>query len=186
MDESRQTARTSPAAARLWRFLRVRHGLHSGLLILLLLPFPAMAFVVETLDGQRVELLDSTPQEQPTLVFIWSLTCIPCEQQKPLIDAFYQQHGKTGAIAVLGLALDGPAHQQAIADKVQDGPMSYPNFIALDDVIGRQLEALTGRRILATPSYLLFDRQGEFAGLHMGPVSQQQLESLLTAQRDSR
>ncbi|PID62930.1 MAG: hypothetical protein CSB44_02875 [Gammaproteobacteria bacterium] len=146
-----------------------------------LISTPAAAWQVETLEGERRDLLTELNEGRPSLVFIWSLSCVSCESQKPMLNAFYREHGKAGHINVIGLALDGPSQKSAIAERVASGQLDFPNYVALDDVFHRQFEEVTGGKTFrATPTYLLFDAQGAFVGAHSAPLAPEALESLIS------
>lgn len=155
----------------------VRHSI--GLALLLALwTSSAHAFQLQALDAQRVNLLDYVQKEQWTLVMFWSTDCIPCEQQKPMIEEFHQAHRGNDA-AVVGVALDGYENIQLIETLIERHQPSYPNLVVFTDVFHRQYKELTGKDFRATPTYLLFSPDGVLAGIRIGPISRDMLETVV-------
>lgn len=136
------------------------------------------AFQLQSVDAERVDLDDYIGDGRWTLVMFWSTDCIPCEQQKPMIEAFHADHHESDA-KVVGIALDGLEHRESIQALIDRHQPSYPNLVAFPDVIHRQFKALTGKDIRATPTYLLFSPEGELAGSRSGAIERAMLESVL-------
>ena len=136
---------------------------------------PASAFELQTLDGTRTRIDDHTGDGRWTLVMLWTTDCIPCEAQKPMIEAFHRDHRDVDA-RVVGVALDGMGMIDEIRAINARHESSYPVLVAFDDVFAEQFEALTGKPFRATPTYLLYDRRGGFAGANVGPVAREALD----------
>ena len=138
----------------------------------------AQAFQLQSMDASRVELDDYLGGGQWTLVMFWSTDCIPCEQQKPMIEAFHHDHEATDA-RVVGIALDGMEARAEIQKLVERHNPSYPNLVVFTDVFHRQFRELTGKDFRATPTYLLFDRSGNLAGTRIGMIERAALEAVV-------
>jgi thiol-disulfide isomerase/thioredoxin len=109
----------------------------------------------------------------------WSTDCIPCEEQKPMIESFHQQHHKMDA-RVVGIALDGMENYAGIRELVDHHNPSYPNLVVFTDVFHRQYKELTGKGFRATPTYLLFAPDGELTGSRTGKIERSMLESIVS------
>lgn len=136
------------------------------------------AFQLQSMDDSRVELNDYVGGGRWTLVMFWSTDCIPCEQQKPMIEAFHQDHEAVDA-RVVGIALDGMEARLEIQKLVERHNPSYPNLVVLTDVFHRQFKELTGKDFRATPTYLLFDPSGNLAGTRTGMIERATLEAVV-------
>jgi thiol-disulfide isomerase/thioredoxin len=132
------------------------------------------------MNANRVNLTDYVGNGRWTLVMFWSTDCIPCEQQKPMIEAFHREHRGIDA-QVVGVALDGLEAKAQIQQLIDRHNPSYPNLVVFTDVFHRQFKELTGKDFRATPTYLLFDPKGVLAGTRAGPIERESLESVLTA-----
>lgn len=148
--------------------------------LLLIAPL-ANAFQLQTLESERVNLNDYVGDGLWTLVMFWSTDCIPCEEQKPMIESFHQEHHETNA-RVVGIALDGMENYAGIKKLVDYHQHSYPNLVVFTDVFNRQFNELTGKDFRATPTYLLFSPDGALAGTRAGRIERSMLESVVAGQ----
>ncbi|MFT4727925.1 MAG: thiol-disulfide isomerase/thioredoxin [Granulosicoccus sp.] len=146
---------------------------------LLLIASPASAFQLQSLKADRVNLNDYVGDGRWTLVMFWSTDCIPCEEQKPMIESFHQQHHKIDA-RVVGIALDGMENYAGIKKLVDHHNPSYPNLVIFTDVFHRQYKELTGKDFRATPTYLLFSPDGQLSGSKAGKIERSLLESVVS------
>jgi len=96
-----------------------------------------------------------------------------------MIEEFHNAHKDAGA-QVIGLALDGPAHQDAIDELIAHHNPSYTNLVAFDDVFQRQFGEETGKSFSVTPTYLFYKPDGSLLGVHLGKVSRAALESVVS------
>jgi thiol-disulfide isomerase/thioredoxin len=79
---------------------------------------------LQTPDGQEVSLADFKGQK--LILNFWATWCIPCVEEMPLIDAFFQQNTSKG-FKVLGLAIDQPS---LVRRFLSQRPVSYPVLLA--------------------------------------------------------
>lgn len=150
----------------------------AGFLLLQMLMLPASAFQLQSIDASRVNLNDYVGGGKWTLVMLWSLDCIACEEQKPIVEAFHQRHGNTNARAV-GIATDGHEHIDRIQKLVDLHDPSYPTLVAFSDVFTRQFKELTGADYRVSPTYLVYSPDGQLAGRMGTPVDWDLLEKLV-------
>ena len=138
----------------------------AGLLLSLatsLLSTSANAFLLQNLEAERVELTDYLDDGRWTLVMFWARDCVQCEEQKPAFEAFHQQHKDTDA-TVLGISTDGMENKPDIDALIAHNKPTYPNLVVFTDVFYRQYQEMTGKPFRTTPTFLLFDRQGNLRG----------------------
>lgn len=148
-------------------------------LTLLLTAAPLHAFQLQALNADRVNLNDYVGNGRWTLVMFWSTDCIPCEEQKPMIEAFHSDHHDKDA-QVVGIALDGMQNIGGIQKLVDHHSPSYPNLVVFSDVFHRQYQELTGKSFRATPTYMLYDPSGAVAGVRAGKIERTMLESIVS------
>jgi thiol-disulfide isomerase/thioredoxin len=140
----------------------------------------AFAFELQQLDAKRVNLNDYITSDRWTLVMFWSTDCIPCEQQKPMIEAFHVDHKEQDA-AVVGVALDGMKAINEIQNLVERHNPTYPNLVVFTDVFNDQYRELTGKDFLATPTYLLYAPDGALVGVKTGLLTRDDLEQTIAS-----
>lgn len=149
-------------------------------LAILVAASPAAAFELQRMDAERTRLDRYVGEGRWTLVQLWTTDCIPCERQKPMLEAFHREHAASDA-RVVGVALDGPGAIEKIERVVARHTPSYPTLVAFDDVFAEQFAALTGQPFRATPTYLLYTPDGRYAGVHTGPVERERLERIIAS-----
>lgn len=137
-------------------------------------------FAMSDLDGARQDLFEQVGTGGWTLVLFWTLDCVPCEAQKPMLERFHRVHRESGTANVLGVALDGPAAIAAIRSRVAANGSTFPTLVAYDDVFAAQYDAILGTSFRATPTYWLFDPAGRLAGAHVGSITRAELEAIVT------
>lgn len=147
---------------------------------MLIVANPLSAFQLQSLSADRVHLNDYLVKGRWNLIMFWSTDCIPCEQQKPMIEAFHQAHKDRDAV-VLGIALDGLEMIDEINVLMQKNDPSYPNLVVFTDVFHRQFKELTGQNFRATPTYLLFTPEGDLAGTRAGPIEREFIEQIVSS-----
>ena len=141
----------------------------------------AQAFLLESLDKQRVDLLDYVGDGRWTIIMFWSTDCVACEEQKPAFEAFHRKHENTVA-KVMGIALDGMENEAGIKKLIDLHEPSYTNLVVYTDVFYRQYEELVGKPFRITPTYLVFDPEGNVAGNIYGSMDFEALAVHVNAQ----
>ena len=136
------------------------------------------AFLMQSLAGDRVDLHKYIGHGQWTLVMLWTTDCVPCEEQKPMIQSFHDEHSGKRA-QVIGLALDGPAKQSEIEELIAQHQPTYTNLVAFDDVFARQFQEETGKPYSVTPTYLFYKPDGSLLGVHAGKISREALDAVV-------
>jgi len=120
----------------------------------------AQAFLVSDFEGNRVEVRDYFGNGKWTVVMLWQLDCIPCEKQKPAVEAFHDKYKSTAA-HVVGLVIDGHEYMPEIKAFVKDKPTAFPSHVVFGDVFRDQILEETGKEFPAAPGYLVYSPKGE-------------------------
>jgi len=128
--------------------------------MLLLVSAQANAFLVSDFDGKRVNIHDYIGDGRWTVVMLWQLDCIPCEQQKPAVEAFHKRY-KSSDAHVVGLVMDGHERVPAIKRFVSKKPTAFPSLVVYSDVFHKQIRDETGKRFPAAPGYIVYSPEGE-------------------------
>jgi thiol-disulfide isomerase/thioredoxin len=82
-------------------------------------------FVVETLDGKRVELKKLLGQGKPVVLDFWATWCGPCRQEIPHLNELAEKYRQAGLV-IIGLNLENPAEdRQTVKDFVREFKMNY-------------------------------------------------------------
>ncbi|MGH2523160.1 MAG: redoxin domain-containing protein, partial [Anaerolineales bacterium] len=129
---------------------------------------PAPDFTLDDISGSAVTL--SGLKGQVVLINFWATWCGPCRFEMPAIEARYAAHKDQG-FTVLAVDADEPAAD--VSAFAQSLNLTFP--VLLDP--GAKVNDLY--RIRGYPTTFLVDREGLIAKLHIGVMSEAQLEGYL-------
>ena len=126
------------------------------------LPAEAPLFVVQTIDGDRIDLAEL--RGRTVVLNFWASWCAPCKAEAPAFTRFAESRPD---IAVIGLAIDsgGPAEVRRAARAFG---IAYPVAIA-DSKIQVSYDIST------LPTTIVMDTDGSVKGVHVGQMSFRQL-----------
>jgi len=120
----------------------------------------AQAFLVSDFEGNRVDVQDYIGDGRWTMVMLWQLDCIPCEEQKPAVEAFHNKY-KSSSAHVVGLVIDGHEEMPKIKKFVAKKPTAFPSHVVFGDVFQEQIKKETGKIFPAAPGYILYTPDGK-------------------------
>jgi cytochrome c biogenesis protein CcmG/thiol:disulfide interchange protein DsbE len=127
----------------------------------------APTFTLDRLDGQGKVALASLRGKAVVLNF-WASWCVPCKEESPRLQAFWEKH-RDGGVVVLGIdAQDFDFDARRFINRYG---LTYP---ILRDKHG---STLGHYGITGFPETWFIDRSGRLVGKHVaGPVSDAELE----------
>jgi peroxiredoxin len=118
---------------------------------------PAPDFTLTDANGQSVTLSDL--RGQVIMINFWASWCGPCRQEMPLLEQIHQRYEP------LGFTLLGVNVEENSADGkafLRDQPVSFPVLYDPENGISKLYD------VIAMPSTVLIDRQGNVRYLHHG------------------
>lgn len=135
-------------------------------------------FPVTTLDGEEINLGDKVGKGKWLLVMFWATDCPICKMQEPTISAFHEAHSDIDA-EVIGVSIDGPDNMAEVKKYLAENDLAYPNYVT--DVLSASFSyaGIAQNQFKGTPTYLLFNPQGELLGDNPGPMRLEALESFI-------
>lgn len=154
-------------------FLRYR-------LLGLLLALPASAWGMQDFQGHEQALSDRIGQDdQWRVVMIWESGCPACNHVAHRYVDFHEFNTDQRA-AMLGISIDGPGRQADAEAFVARHQVPFPNLIATPREIAGLYRSLTGKPFRGTPSFLVFDPQGQLRAFQTGPVPTDMLDQFIS------
>ena len=131
-----------------------------------------------TTEGKLLETPPSLTDGRWTLVMIWATTCHVCKAQKGVISEFHDAHKDKDA-KVFGIALDGRRGLDDVSEYLSKYTASFPNYVWDFPSTAISYMKLTEQDLRGTPTYLLFDPNGELKGNNPGPITAEAVERFI-------
>lgn len=132
----------------------------------ILLVMPVMAgvisgtapdFTLKSNSGPNIRL--SELRGEVVLINFWASWCGPCRQEMPILDDLHKQYKALG-FTVLGVNVE--ENSQQARKLLKDIPVSFPVLFDDSSVVSKQYD------VIAMPSTVLIDRNGNMRYLHKG------------------
>ncbi len=128
----------------------------------------AVNFVLETLDGERIELADL--RGKGVFLNFWATYCPPCEKEMPIMEELYDTYKKQG-VEIIAVNVDEPP--LTVERFVKRYKLTFP--IAIDK--GMLVSDAYGIRPL--PTTILIDEHGEVVHVHQGGMTRSMVEDFM-------
>lgn len=124
------------------------------------------SFTLTALEGGSVTL---APSDKVTVINFWATWCPPCRGEMPELDAFYRQNSDKVVFYTVNLG-ESAATVKSFIDK---NHYSLPVLLDENNAVGELY------RIQYIPTTLVIDKSGVIQFRTSGPVTKQQLESIV-------
>ena len=112
------------------------------------------------------------------IVMIWASDCIACNNDAGSYSDLHTRH-KNGNASVLGLSIDGDVKRDEAIAFTKRHEISFPNLIANPDAVANYYAQITHTTWVGTPSFLIFNPQGNLEAKQAGAVPAEMLEQFL-------
>lgn len=112
-------------------------------------------------------------QGKKWVVNFWATWCTPCREEMPMLGKLAKEH--KGKVQFIGIGIDTP---EDMAKFARETPVPYPLLVGGNDII--ELTAQLGNKAMALPFTVVLDERGTVTGQHMGRISEEQLQEMLT------
>lgn len=134
---------------------------------------------VRTIEGKFTTLSQHFEKDKWTLVMLWTTDCGICQREYPVMSEFHDQHKDIDA-KVIGVSLDGYSNLDKITEHIDEMPMTFDNLVGEISVVAFNYEAATEESLRGTPTFLMFNPQGQLVGHNPGPVKPEALEKFIS------
>jgi peroxiredoxin len=118
---------------------------------------PAPDFALKSQSGENLRL--SEFQGEVVMINFWASWCGPCRQEMPLLDELYTQYQPLG-FTILGVNVEEDSSKAK--QLLKESPVNFP--ILFDN----KSEVSKLYKVVAMPSTVLVDRDGNVRYLHQG------------------
>jgi len=133
---------------------------------------------LQSLSSKKKSLNKIVNDGKYTLVMIWSTDCAACEEQKPMIQAFHKDYSDANA-SVVGIAHDGMSLIGEIKKIINKNDPAYPNYVASPETFFSEFEIATGKKFRATPTYIMYNPDGQIMGVAVGQITRDKLDQIV-------
>lgn len=110
----------------------------------------------------------------PMVVNFWASWCLPCYQEAPVLQSYWEEYQDSGVLFVGIQSQDRDRRTEGRAFLSQFG-LSFPNGIDNDSNIG------VDWGLFGVPETFFIDRDGRVVNKHIGPVTPELLDEQLRA-----
>ena len=167
------------------RFPRIAAGGRILGLALCLALTPPVAFAespqFENLASGKFETIDDHLREGDWLVvMIWAHDCEICEREAGAYRQFHNRRAGNGA-RVLGITLDGDQYRREAREFVARHELGFDNLLAEPEMLMLYYQVLTGSGWVGTPTFLVFNPDGELRAKQVGAVEVEIVENFIAS-----
>ncbi|NUM48291.1 MAG: redoxin domain-containing protein [Anaerolineales bacterium] len=128
---------------------------------------PAPDFALENLDGERIAL--ETLRGKVVLLNFWATWCGPCRVEMPALESRHQQYPEQ--LAVVGIDFDEA--KEDVAAFVEEFALTFPILLDPGAVVQ------DAYRVRGYPTSVFLDEDGTVQIVHIGIMSEDQLDAYL-------
>lgn len=133
---------------------------------------PAPAFTAQTPAGNTVALQDY--HGQPVIINFWATWCAPCRREMAALQAVYEAHNTSGLV-ILAVSQDSADTVEAVQAYWTTLGLTFLALLDPEGVIARPYRAVF------LPTTVFVHPSGTVAAIHLGPMTQPQIEHYLKA-----
>ena len=112
------------------------------------------------------------------LVMFWASDCHICNKEAHEYVDFHFTHSDKDA-TVLGVSIDGKENFKAAQNFIKKHSVDFPNLIGEPEAVTAAYSKFAKSRWVGTPSFLLFNRQGELKAAQVGAVPPTVIEDFI-------
>ncbi|MCB8985362.1 MAG: TlpA family protein disulfide reductase [Ardenticatenaceae bacterium] len=130
----------------------------------------AVNFYLHDLDGNVVDL--ESFRGQPVILNFWATWCAPCRVEMPALEAAYEAHQDDDLVI---LAVNAQETHQEVTRFFDELELTFTPLLDADGEVSHLYN------VFNFPSSYFIDATGKITAVHRGLLTDQQIESYLTA-----
>lgn len=128
--------------------------------------------------GNSVSLDEYIGKGKWLAVMYWASDCHVCNVEAKNYADFHNRHANRDA-SMLGVSLDGAAGKADAEAFIERHKLTFPNLIGESALIALHYTRTVGDSRFGTPSFLLYNPQGELKAAQLGAVSVEKIEAFI-------
>jgi peroxiredoxin len=136
-------------------------------------------------DGKPQQLEDHIGGGKWLVVMIWASDCQICNAEAATYARFHESQREKG-VGVLGVSMDGQDNKAAALAFIERHDLPFPNLIGEPGMVSLYYAALTRESLRGTPTFLIFDPDGELAAAQAGAVSPDAINRFIAKKNATR
>lgn len=128
-------------------------------------------------NNARTSIEANIGKGQWTVMQAWVSTCGICNKEMP---DFVKNAPRFPNTKVIGISLDG--NRQSAQQFVNKHGVNFPTLLSTTNEFNRYLSKVAEEELEGTPTYLIFDPQGQLAGVQQGHIPFGSIYNFITSQ----
>lgn len=144
------------------------------LLVSFMLTGTASAFT--EFDGTQTTIEKQVGKGKWTLIEVWASDCGACRKHMPEMVEF---DGKMENLEIVGIALDGQPGKHKAKAMIDEYKMGFKNIISNPIEFNAWMEYNAEESLIGTPTFLIFNPQGELVAAQPGIISVASVEKFI-------
>lgn len=144
----------------------------------------AQAASLQDLQGNPHALDEYTGKGKWTVVMLWASDCHVCNMEAEQYIQFHETH-KNNDAEVLGISLDGQQRLDEARAFMQRHDVTFPSLIGEPRAVAQMFSRMTGSPWRGTPTFMVFNPQGELLAAQPGAVPTHLIEEFIRQQSAS-
>lgn len=149
-----------------------------GMLMTALAWAGAPSIVMQDLEGRERNVNEYIGHGQWTVVVAWSHDCRICDREIGEMTSFHAaRHDKDAR--VLGITLDGAEHLKEARAFVKRHKLPFVNLVT--EPSQETMMKFGAGKFVGTPTYYIYDPQGEIVGQNIGPLTRVEVEEFIAS-----
>ena len=136
-------------------------------------------------DGKPAKLESYTGNGRWLVVMIWASDCHICNAEAVSYEQFHRAEHNAN-VRVLGISMDGEDKKSAARKFIERHKLSFPNLIGEAGMVALFYASLTKESLRGTPTFLVFDPDGELAAAQAGAVPVDSVERFIEKEQALR
>ncbi len=146
--------------------------------LLMLFSINTQAMALKTWEGEETSLGQQVSYGKWSVVIFWRHDCEFCKREVPGLSAFHNRN-KDSRAQVIGVNIDGYANKALAEGFIAENQPAFPSLIGEIRTVGQSFLQLTEEGLRGTPTYMLFNPEGQLVAIQLGLLDPTAIEDFI-------